>query len=75
MTRTEKLRGIPVKEVLCKDLQVGDHIRMVYSFVEITEVKVRAKTTKICYKSLYDGYESAYPLQFKNEDFQSVKIK
>jgi hypothetical protein len=75
MTKAEQIRSIPVNKVLAKDLKVGDHMRTAYSFVELIEVIVRAKTTKVRYKSLYDGAVGAYPWQFKNDEIQNVKIK
>ena len=75
MTRRQ-LAEIPVKKIFIKDIQVGDHLRSAYSFVEITSVKVRPKTTVVTYKSLYDGYEDENSKwQFKNDEVQHIKIK
>ena len=74
MTNRDIVLNTPVNKVLSLDLKVGDQIRTAYKFVELIEVKVRAKTTKVRYKSLYDGTIGAYPWQFKNDEIQHVKI-
>ena len=64
-----------LKSITANLLEKGMILKSAYNFVEVTKVLVRAKTTQVFYKSVYDGYESEKPWQFKNEELVRVSIE
>lgn len=62
-----------LKNINAEELKVGMLLKSAYSLVKVEKVNVRAKTTQVFYSSLYDGYQSVKPWQFKNNEVVRIQ--